>query len=269
MLPSDVAVHNATLRVAALMRSIETPTAPVPGLAWSAGETAAHLVGSLRKSSAYLTGRRDPKAELASAGPSASPAERTAIINAQMLNEIEERNPEVLADLLEESSVGFLAATAQAPADRPFLDPSIGVEVPPATSLVVALGELLVHGFDIAMAGRKRWAIPPEEAVLVIDGIVQLAPQYFDRKRASGVRASYELRIRGGRRHILKIAGGSLTVEQADGRVDCWISADPVALLLVIYGRLSIWKPALQGKILAGGRRPWLALRLNRYLTSI
>jgi hypothetical protein len=46
--------------------------------------------------------------------------------------------------------------------------------------------------------------------------------------------------------------------------IACRISADPAAHLLVTYGRAGPLGPALRGKITAGGRKPWLGLRLPR-----
>jgi hypothetical protein len=40
------------------------------------------------------------------------------------------------------------------------------------------------------------------------------------------------------------------------------ISADPAALLLVLYKRRSQWPAIARGKLLAWGRRPWLAFSL-------
>ena len=50
--------------------------------------------------------------------------------------------------------------------------------------------------------------------------------------------------------------------------VDCHVSADPVALLLVAYGRRSQWVPILTGRLVAWGRKPWLGVRLVRYLVA-
>lgn len=36
--------------------------------------------------------------------------------------------------------------------------------------------------------------------------------------------------------------------------------ADPVDLMLVIYGRTSQWGPIARGRLLAWGRKPWLGL---------
>jgi hypothetical protein len=50
---------------------------------------------------------------------------------------------------------------------------------------------------------------------------------------------------------------------QADpGPVDVHVSADPAALLLVVYRRQSQWRHLAGGRLLAWGRRPWLALTL-------
>jgi hypothetical protein len=57
---------------------------------------------------------------------------------------------------------------------------------------------------------------------------------------------------------------GALTVgtPASDQRADCYLSADPWAFLLVLYGRSGPLKPALAGRILAWGHRPWLAFTL-------
>jgi hypothetical protein len=47
------------------------------------------------------------------------------------------------------------------------------------------------------------------------------------------------------------------------GDVDCRISADPVSLLEVLYGRESQWPAVLRGRLVAFGRKPWLAFGLS------
>jgi hypothetical protein len=48
------------------------------------------------------------------------------------------------------------------------------------------------------------------------------------------------------------------------GRIDAHVSADAGALLLVLYGRESQWRHIAAGRMLAWGRRPWLALTLTQ-----
>lgn len=81
-------------------------------------------------------------------------------------------------------------------------------------------------------------------------------------------RAAYEISIRGGERFSVVVDGDGATVGPAAIRVDCHISAGPVALLLVAYGRRSQWGPILTGKTVAWGRRPWLALSFRSLFSS-
>jgi hypothetical protein len=48
--------------------------------------------------------------------------------------------------------------------------------------------------------------------------------------------------------------------------VDCRISADPVAFLLVGYGRVSQWPQIARGKMVAWGRKPWLGVKFRSLL---
>ena len=47
-------------------------------------------------------------------------------------------------------------------------------------------------------------------------------------------------------------------------KADCRISADPVAFLLTGAERESQWKALLTERMLAYGRKPWLALRFKK-----
>jgi hypothetical protein len=53
-------------------------------------------------------------------------------------------------------------------------------------------------------------------------------------------------------------------VELASGQaIDCHLWADPVALMLVVYGRIGQWGPIARGRLLAWGRKPWLGLKFK------
>ena len=64
------------------------------------------------------------------------------------------------------------------------------------------------------------------------------------------------------------IDDGNVTVTGDGESVDCHVSAEPVALLLIAYGRRSQWVPIMTGKLIAWGRKPWLGPRLVRYLVT-
>ncbi len=52
-----------------------------------------------------------------------------------------------------------------------------------------------------------------------------------------------------------------LAVVTFDGAVDCHLAGDPVAVLLVAYGRWSHWQAIGRCRLFAWGRRTDLALR--------
>jgi hypothetical protein len=264
----EAALTGAAARTAHLLRSGLDPHARVPGLVWSAGETAAHLVADLHEHTALLTGAHSASAGTASPGDGRSAAERGAAANRAQLAAFPERDLAVLANLLEDAVAAFNAAVARSGHEA--LRTANGVEMTPATLSAVFLGEQLIHGLDLARSAGRPWPISRQDALLVVPGIMSIAADYLDRQAASDLNAAYELRFAGGVRYRFVVDNATATIRAAsgsDGRPDCVITADPVTFLLVGYGRAGQWAQILRGKLRAGGRRPWLALRFSSLLT--
>jgi hypothetical protein len=74
--------------------------------------------------------------------------------------------------------------------------------------------------------------------------------------------------LRGGPGYRISVDDAVAAVTEPGPKADCRISADPVAFLLVGYGRTGQWGQIGRGKIAAGGRKPWLGLTFGRLLTS-
>jgi hypothetical protein len=125
------------------------------------------------------------------------------------------------------------------------------------------VGEAMIHGYDIARALGRRWHIPSAWAETTLRGVVEAAPLYFLPERSAGLHARFEMRLRGiETRALFTITDDELQISQpGGGRADCYISGEPTALLLLLYGRTGPLRPALTGHVVAWGRRPWLALR--------
>jgi len=265
---SSRALRQAAARTAALLRTAPEADAPVPGLVWSVAETAAHLVGGLQHYTAFVTGNEDAREYFQLAADAKTPAERAAVANARALDELAERDLGRLADMMVEAAANFVTVAAGRPHDELILtDTGLFMTVPVMTAAM--LGEQLVHGLDIARAVRRRWPIARDDALLVIGGVMAMAPEYVDRQQTAGLHVAYELRFKGGPRYKLTIDDATAAVTAPDGRADCWIFADPAAFLLVGYGRAGQWGQALRGKIVVGGRKPWLGLKFGKILTSI
>jgi uncharacterized protein (TIGR03083 family) len=260
--PVDPAAARAGIATAAgpaadLIRSLPDPAAPVPGLDWTVAQTAAHLVATARVMLGYATGRATPDATI-------DLGER----NLDRIVQVGERALPDLADLLVADTRRYLEQTADLPADRPV--PFYGGTTLELAALHgILLGEYLVHGLDLARSAGRPWPIDPAQARLVIAAATALLPRYLDPVAARGVTAGYQVRVRGGPRFVLRVAGGAATVEPgAAGPVDCHISAAPVAFLEVAYGRRSQWRPVLRGQMTAWGRRPWRAFGFKRLLLN-
>jgi putative sterol carrier protein len=260
------ALGAAVARTAALWRRVDTPDAPVPGLRWTAAETAAHVVGDLRDYAQALT--RHANGYLTHINPQPeSPSRRSEIVNARHLAEVTERAMDRLADMLEETADNYLAVAGAANTAASIPTPN-GLVISPSTMTCLLLGEQLVHGLDIARAAKAAWAIDRGDAVLVLPGALTVMPEYLRPARAADLRVSFELRIRAASSYRMTIDNGSAVVTAAGEKVDCTITADPVAFLLLGYGRIGQWNPTFRGKLRAGGRKPWLAMKFGTLFYS-
>ena len=259
------ALRDAVGRTAELLRRVDNAAAPVPGLTWSAAETAAHMVGDLRDYSQALS--RHTNGYMTHANrPQESPSRLSAVVNARHLEEVPERDLSRLADMLEEAAVTYLAAAAAANENAAIPTPN-GLVISPATMSCLLLGEQAIHGLDISRAVQARWDISRGDALMIIPGVLTVAPQYL-RRSAANTRVSFELRIHGANGYRMAVDHGTAVVTAAAQKSDCVITADPIAFLLLGYGRIPQWSPIVRGKLRPGGRRPWLAMKFGKLLYS-
>lgn len=259
------ALAEVVPRLAELLRAVPDPDRVALGR-WRISDVAAH-VGVAFDGLSQLAARRIPPPV---AGMDVFPDTMDAMVRA-----VPERDLAVLADRIEASAARFIAGPAVTDPDglRPWI--FAGTEASGTTFVCHLLDEVLVHGDDIARAAGLAWPIDRSHAVLALDGFLfvvlgQVAgPGLVDQQRAGGLRARYRLRVRGGSHHDLAIADGALQVSRPTGDpVDCHLSVDPVALLLVFWGRRGQWPAVARGRLTAWGRRPWLAARLGTVLVA-
>ena len=252
VMPLCDALLDTSSALAAVMRQVRDPTVRAVGV-WSIGETAAHVSGSSRYFLAAARGE--------------GVLERLDDVdrsNAQALATDPERDPGRLADRLETGERALVGFARQVEGD-PAVHPFEGVEVPLSTLLAIELGELLVHGFDIARAAHLPWPLDPAAAILTLQGYLPLMPHTLNAARAHDVRLALEIRIRSMRPVVVSIADSELVVDDSgERRVDAHIAATPTAYLLLMWNRIPPWQPLLTGQLLIWGRRPWRALELDR-----
>ena len=179
-----------------------------------------------------------------------------------------ERDPAVIAGRIEASAERYLAEIDGYDPDekRPWLVE--GVTVTAQTLTCHLLNETIMHGGDIAGAAGRPWPVGPADAAIVLNGFMvpvlrALPPAAMvDADRA--VDATFDVRIRGSASYHYVFERGELRVEDpGPRRIDCHISAEPGALLALMWGRRSQWRAIARGEVLAWGRKPWLGPRLR------
>ncbi len=243
-------------RLSAVMRQVTDPSATAVGT-WTIGETAQHLSGSAEYWLAAIRGDTDLER-----------LDEVAASNARALAANPERDPRVLADRLDRGEDALVAFARQVDGD-PTIAPFVGAEMPLSTVLGLELGELLVHGHDIARAAGLAWPIDPHHAQLTLQGYLPLFPYLLNRERAAGVHLALDLRVRGMRPVVVRIEDAILTVEDSRGQpVDAHLSAQPATYLLLTWNRISPWKPILRGQLTVWGRRPWRVTELGPLLLT-
>lgn len=280
---AQAALREEVARVVALLRSVRNPTAHAVGK-WSLAEVAMHL------SQAFVVVPGLARRDLSNAFeilPSLAGLHGQSLIGdvwelggvtALGVDSDHERDPRVLADRIEARAAEFLEEAASLATDtsaekRAWLVE--GVDVSPPTFTCHLLNETIMHGGDIAKADGQPWPISPRHAALVFDGFIWpviqgLGPRAMvDQTAAAGVRATYDVRIRGGNRYRFVFDDGELTIGPPSGdRVDCHISADAAAFLLVAWNRMSQWEAIAKGRITAWGRKPWLGPKFRTLLRN-
>lgn len=250
---SRTLAEHAAEDVARRLREVRDGSAPVPGLRWTISEVGAHLVTVARGYTAYAK------------GASSSREPGIAEINEERLRRYPVRDPALLADELMRECAAFLSAIELDDSKMSLSE----VPIDRATGAGILLGELRIHELDIASALHKKWTMAREEALIVMYSVLTLSHMSVDAEAAEGFTGTYEIRLRGGEAVTMAFDDGTLEVSRGRSpRADCRTSIDPVASLLLGYGRISPWRVGLAGKAFAWGRKPWLALRFNKLLQS-
>ena len=270
------AVRAAIARVSGqaneLIRLMPRTDQRIPNSAWSVAEAAAHLVVVFRAFNDAVRGRLEYWDDRYGEGDIRTWV-RLAEGNARTLAEVADRDdPRALARHLREAVHAFLSATAARTPDSTIPTPWYGADRTRVLGCMtcLVLGELVVHGYDIALALNRPWHIDPDDARRIIAGVfTHMIPLTVNPETTKGLRASYQIDVTGGPRFIVRFDDGTASVEPAgSGSVDCHLVGDPVTMLLFGYGRIGQWGKIASGKLRAWGRKPWLGFSFKRLLVN-
>ncbi|MFJ6247279.1 MULTISPECIES: maleylpyruvate isomerase N-terminal domain-containing protein [unclassified Streptomyces] len=271
------ALAAAVPRLVALLRAVPDPDAGSGVPEWTVGDVGTHLAAVYLAYTSLVS--PDEAVEwgdvLRSGGGTPGGGtfvERITAMNARSVTLFGGEDRAKLPDFVAERGETFLRVTEGLAPDTPVSAPWYG-EVPftLATVTGLLLGETLVHGLDVARGARLPWPIGDDEARLVLgQSMPTMMAAALDPVRARGVRIAFDLAVRGGPRLAVVVDDGTVTVTRdAPPRAyDCRIVASSAAFLLVSFRRTPVWKAVATGRMRAGGRRPWLAVRLGQLVAA-
>jgi uncharacterized protein (TIGR03083 family) len=249
-------------RLTDLVLSAADPERPVPATpGWSVTDVFAHVSLEPSRYRELALGR----------GSWPARADQLPAFNAEQIRMLPTRDISTLAAMLVADTDALIATIAGFGDNPPIMNFDGDQRVRADIQLGTLLGEFAVHGHDIARTLHRPWRIDPALVPMVLDGVHQALPAWFNRDAHSADTAVLKLSLRGLRTcYVYAFTAEGVTIDpDTKVRVDVHISAEPTTALLMTYGRVNRWSAALTGKVIAWGRRPALALTLpDRFLPA-
>lgn len=245
-------VERYTRRFCALARSGVTPSTHVAGLAWSAHDLVAHVASGAVAYRQIAEGGDSPYRSL----------DTRQATNQQRLQTLADSDLDALAGTIDSEIRRTLDAVHR---DRPStIEWHGGITLSTTAFLGSIVGELMIHGLDLARTARAAWPMRRQDSLPAVDFFNAVTPHVVH-PSAADLTARIEVRYRGYDTVTLAFDRGQLEVTPGRARrADVHLSVEPVALLLVGYGRQGLAPVVATGKAFAWGRRPFLAFRLPR-----
>jgi uncharacterized protein (TIGR03083 family) len=258
---AGLALETVAGRIADLLSSLSDARAPISGSEWTVREAAAHLANYSAIYSEIANGAPSPIQ--GPAGDGALFRDTLRVNSAQRLADFPETDPAKLARLVLDAAGRLIDTTSGRPDDQP-VSFHCGFPLTVAGLVCTSLSEHLVHGYDMAIAVGAPLPIDRTHAGLGLYGLAPLFALCVNPETTKDLNVAYEVDLRGMGRSVIRFVDGKYRLEPADsGPVDCVISADPVAYLLVGTRRLTQWSAIALGLLSASGPSSELALRFG------
>ena len=269
--PATTSVHGALVDAAArldgLLRSVSDPAATAVGH-WTVEQTVAHLtVLSYFDAVCCRDDVRVPAAlETLLERIGASRIADIADLNAASLELFTERDLATLAEQIA-MNVGILALVTAAEPDR-IVGWVGGIPLPVKAVAAHYVGEIAIHGHDIATSQGLEWDIPESEARIAFDDcymeVLRAGSHLLTSPKHKPVSVAFD--VPGAERTVIDIGPGRMSIETSDAPADVVLSADAATTALMMFNRINPLGAVSSRRVKVGGRRPWRILRFRRQL---
>lgn len=247
--PTCDALARSTPLLAEAMRRAPGDVRPRK-MRWTNGEIAAHMLASVIESEKSLRGE-----------PSVYDTGISAESDERMVASIQERDPAVIADEIEQRTVALVSLARTLPGERDVTMPrgTVGVGV-----ALLALDHHL-HGGQFCETAGTTW----QGAVADLHGpLATTVPYAFDPDAARGFTGSFTLALKGVAPVPYDVRDGELVMD-VPGPTDVTLTSDVQTFLRVGIGVVSQTRAALTFKVRPSGRKPWLAFKVDRLFPAI
>ena len=236
------------------LRRVRDPAQPVRRLTWTVCEVATHVAALSRTYRELITG-----------GPAfVLPVARRHEVIADAMRAVPERDLAVLNARIT-GDLADIADAIDASPDGELGNWYAGTRLALTCLAGLVLGEVLVHGWDIASTTDGDTTLEPNASRLASLAALAPTPLLLNQRGRSAV-FNVSFRILGHGSTTLRFdKGDAEIVVDSPNRADVSFSADADRLLLWSYGRSGQLRPFLNRSVRLGGRRPWLILRIPQW----
>jgi len=253
------ALLDVTQELADMIRPLADTAIPIPGSDWTVGETANHVAMATQLFVDLAGGSTRVHGDATKEGLAAA--------NAEALAKDPERRADVLADAIVNSTRMFLDSVDARPPGQLVLSPAGKMDMD--TLVTYALTHTLTHACAVARALRRKVPVRKEHMGLIMPFIAVAMESFVRKDKTKDLTASFLLRLRGGPKVAVTFDKGAISIDtKPPRRVDCHISAEPVALFLVALAMKKQWGPIATGKLTTWGTKPWLALQFVGFFAT-
>ncbi|MDD4867502.1 MAG: maleylpyruvate isomerase N-terminal domain-containing protein [Mycobacterium sp.] len=251
-------IGRARDRFDRLVRAAD-PHARVPGLDWTVHQVVAHVLSVAHRYQAVAEGREFRRA---------SYARELDEINRAELDALMAPIPEIANHL--NALAPAMDALFDTCSNERVYELHCGALADGVTAQTNWLGELVLHGRDVARAIGTPWGIEERDMLLVARGLMQYGegPGYLRAGLPAGIAVCLALKVPHARPYVIHIHDGAAEMRERrrDDRPDAVLRTPASTLCDVIYQRIGPVTAVRRGLRIVGGRRPWKALKLQSYL---